>query len=214
MSTVIHLTSLVGFICLTSCTSPLRTPANFVPANGPPIEQLGLKKVEPSEVIVREIPDSALRSKESLAQWALSKDKSGEIPLGVTYYSSEYSPDIVALRKSAADFNALIVYTKARYLGRKTKTVSVPIMYTDDRTVTTRNNTYANCNNQYGVYGTSSYSGYGTSSTYIPGTTVYAPKQIGYNDYSFINLYCVPRQNVSPKGLKKIADYQVLTHSN
>ena len=81
-------------------------------------------------------------------------------------------------------------------------------MYTAGRTVTTNSNAYGSYG---GGYGAGSYSGYGTSSTYIPGTTVYAPKQVQYNVFGVANIFCVPPENLSPDGLQKFKDHQNLT---
>lgn len=210
MSRVSHFILCVGLIYLTSCASSPLIPVNLVQTSGVPIEQLGLRKVAPSEVIIKQIPDSVFSSKQGAVQWDSSTTKNGWIPLGYTSYTSEFAPDPGFLRIYAADFNALIVCTSVRFLRRATKTVEVPILSSSGQTVTTSSNSHGS----YGYgYGTGSYRGYGTSTTYIPGTTIYAPKQVVCNVYQITNLFYVPKQNVSPTGLKKISDHQALAQS-
>ena len=86
--------------------------------------------------------------------------------------------------------------------------MSVPILYTAGQTVRTTSNAYGSYG---GGYGAGSYSGYGTSSTYIPGTTVYAPKQVQYNVFGVTNIFCAPPESLSPEGLQKIKAHQKIT---
>lgn len=208
-TSLLALTSaLVVSVGLSSCSSTSLTQANFIQANGPPLKQLGLKKISPSEVVVRQIPDSVFTSKEAMASWAASMDKSGLIPLGASNYTSRGRPGLEELREAGADVRAQVVYTNVRFLNTNTETISVPIMYTSGQTVTTNSNSYGS----YGYgYGSGTYSGYGTSSTYIPGTTVYAPKQVQYNVFGVTNIFCVPPENLSQEGLDKIKNHKKLT---
>lgn len=200
--------TLVAVACLPSCSSTSLTRANFIQASGPPLKQLGLKKIAPSEVVVRQIPDSAFASKEGMAKWCAAMDRSGLIPVGASIYNSRGRPGIEELRDAGANVRAPIVYTNVRFLSTNTETVSVPIMYTSGQTVTTSSNAYGSYG---GGYGAGSYSGYGTSSTYIPGTTVYAPKQVQYNVFGVTNIFCAPPENLSPEGLQKMKAHQNIT---
>lgn len=200
--------ALVVAMCLSSCSSTSLTQANFIQANGPPLKQLGLRKISPSEVVVRQIPDSVFTSKEAMASWSASMNKSGLIPLGASNYTSRGRPGLEELRQAAADVRAQFVYTNVRFLNTNTETISVPIMYTAGQTVTTNSNAYGS----YGYgYGAGTYSGYGTSSTYIPGTTVYAPKQVQYNVFWVTNIFFAPPESLSQEGLDKIKNHQKLT---
>lgn len=200
--------ALVTSLGLPSCSSSSLTQTNFVQVSGPPLKQLGLKKISPSEVVIRQIPDSVFTSKEAMVSGAASMDRSGLIPLGSSTYTSRGYPGVKELREAAADCRAQIVYTNYRFLRSNSETISVPIMYTAGKTVTSNTNSYGSYG---GGYGAGSYSGYGTSSTYIPGTTVYAPKQVQYNVFGVTNFFCAPPENLSPEGLQKIKDHQNVT---
>lgn len=213
MPTATQFFTLGALVYLNSCAHTPTAPPDFVTICGPPLESLGLKEVEPSEVIVREIPDAAFRNKESTSQWTASLQKMGLMPLGFSNHISDGSPNETTLKRHAADCNAQIVYTKTRYMGRDTKTIPVPILFSPGQTVMTSSTNYGTVNaNTYGAYGygsgTGTYNGHTSSFTYIPPSTIYAPKEVTYNAYSVITIYCVPPGNISQRGLKLIAEYQ------
>jgi hypothetical protein len=190
------------------------TTSNFVQANGPPLKQLGLKKVAPSEVVVRQIPALVFASPATQTQWANSMDATNLIAIGSSVYNSNGYPGLEELRSAAAAVNAQFVYTNTRFMGRNTKSVSVPILSTSGRTVTTNSNNFGSFNYYGNSYGRGSYRGYGTSSTYIPGTTVYAPKQVEYDVYRNFVIFCVPSENMSAKGRQRLTEFQRTTNNN
>ena len=193
------LVSLLSLSLFCGCGSSSLTNSNFVQVGGPPLQSLGLKKVSPSEVVVRELPYSTLRSNTVMNNWGAERMNQGLIPIGSSNYQSQYAPNIDDIRETAAKHGAQFVYTRTDYSGQGTRTVQVPVLSTSGRTITTNTNVYGSVAN---------------STSYVPGSTVYAPKTQAYNVYTTYNLFFASKSAMPRTSADRLIEHRRLSSQN
>lgn len=215
-------------LLLSSCGTT-NTKRFFNEFSGPSIKQLGLKKIDPLEVTILPIPDFALKSQEANNRWTSSLRSKGIVQLGASQFNREGQTGVQEIRNFAASIGSRVVYVSNVYQGKGSKTVSVPVSHTPGRTITSNSNTYGtvNTNSQtygtltpsYGTlgggynysgntYGSGSYSGNTSSSTYIPSSTTYAPKQVSYHSFRTIAVFCSPPSALSQTGAEALRRFR------
>ena len=208
-------------VFLVSCASTSATKSHFREFSGPSIKQLGIKKIRPSEVIVKQIPTSVTKQRSGMAKWLSTLKGKKLVQLGSSQYTREGQTDIVEIRNVAASLGAKVVYVDMRYLGNGKKTVAVPVAFTPGRTIRSSSNTYGTVNTRsssYGSigstpyygrsYGSGNYSGTTNNSTYIPSSTTYAPRQVSYAAYGVTAIFCAPESALSESGLARLQQHR------
>lgn len=208
---------LCGALITTSC-SVSNTSRFFEEASGPPIRELGLRSVKPSEVVIRTIDPAIIRDRSKFKQWQQSNRTSRNLVfLGSSEYSREGRPSQEEIRLSASRLGAKVAYVDMPYAGKGQKTIEVPIARTSGRTITHNSDSYGSISGSgstYGTYGgtpydsntriSGSYSGSTTSSTYIPGTTLYGTRDVSYDSFDILVMFYVPEEHLSEEGMRKV----------
>ena len=78
-----------SFLFLASCASNSPTKAYFKEFSGPSIKQLGIKSINPSEVMIRNVPSDVLGSKKRVKEFKASLSAKNLVQLGVSEYRRE-----------------------------------------------------------------------------------------------------------------------------
>ena len=206
---------------LASCASSSSSKTHYKSLGGVSAKHLGLKKLSPSEVIIKKIPAHAFAPNGSTMKWQQSLQKKGLTQFGMSKYKQEGQPNLNEIRTHAASIGARVVYVDIRGLGRGRKTIAEPIAHTRGRTITSSSNTSGTINissNSYGsigstsyygnTYGTGTYSGRTNSSTYIPGSTIYGSRQVSYSVTGIMAIFCAPQSDISADGIRRLQQYE------
>jgi hypothetical protein len=210
---------LLVLIILPACSvSP--TSESFRKSNGPAISELGLQQVSTSEVILKYIPSSIATNDRLFEKWMNgNKTDRNLLHLGNSIYKREGRTSEHEIRQAASKLGAKVAYVYMPYSGRGKKTISVPIAHTDGQTITS--NSYASgsisaAGMTSGTIGSTpfssnthmqgSYSGSNTTSTYIPGTTTYAAREVAFDCYDVLVMFYVPIEHVSKSGMAKLSE--------
>lgn len=203
---------------LTSACSVSPTSKFFQEANGPSIRELGLRRVSPTEVVVSPIDPSIMRDKARFQQWQQNNRTSKNLVfLGNSSYRREGRPSQEEIRLAASRLGAKVAYVYMPYAGKGQKTIAVPVAHTTGGTITHSSDTYGSLSgNGYtsGMYGNTpyssntsingSYSESTTSSTYVPGTTTYAARDVTFDSYDILVMFYAPMENLSKEGIQKL----------
>lgn len=203
---------------LTSACSVSPTSKFFQEANGPSIRELGLRRVSPSEVVVSPIDPSIVRDQARFKQWQQNnRTNKNLVFLGNSSYRREGRPSQEEIRLAASHLGAKVAYVHMPYAGKGQKTIAVPIAHTTGQTITHSSDSYGSLSgNRYtsGMYGSTpydsntsingSYSGSTTSSTYIPGTTTYAARDVSFESFDILVMFYAPMENLSEGGIQRL----------